>query len=50
MLETFDDNVLLKGITFGFGGYPDSRFSFDYILVFINQLCKEVTAIIILLY
>ncbi len=30
-----------KGITFGFGGYPNSKFSFDYILVFINQLGKK---------
>ncbi len=27
-----------KGINFSFGGYPKSRFSFDYILVLINQL------------
>ncbi len=25
----------------GFGGYPNSRFSFDYILVFIHQLGKK---------
>ncbi len=33
--------TFLKSITFGFGGYPNSKFSFDYILVFINQLGKK---------
>ncbi len=35
ILETFDDNEPLR-----FGGYPNSKFSFDYIL-FINQLGKK---------
>ncbi len=30
-----------KRITFGFGGYLNFRFSFDYMLVFINQLAKK---------
>ncbi len=33
-LETFDESPL------GFGGYPNSKFVFDYIL-FINQLGKK---------
>ncbi len=30
-----------KGISFGFGGYFNSKYSFDYILFFINQLEKN---------
>ncbi len=33
ILETFDNNTF-------FQGYPNSNFSFDFILVFINQLGK----------
>ncbi len=33
ILETFDNNMF-------FQGYPNSNFSFDFILVFINQLGK----------
>ncbi len=41
ILETFDDNELFKKYhLFGFGGYPNSKFSFNYIL-FINQLGKK---------
>ncbi len=41
ILETFDDNELLKKVSsLGFGGYPYSKLTFDYIL-FINQLGKK---------
>ncbi len=30
-----------KSITFGFEGYPNYKFSFDYMLVFINQLGEK---------
>ncbi len=47
ILQTFDDNVLLKRHRlFGFGVYPNSKFSFDYMLVLINQLGQEETAVL----
>ncbi len=39
IIETFDDND--QSIIFSFRGYSNSTFSFDYVLIFMNQLVKN---------